>query len=176
MTENSTRVLPKERQLPSAGTPVVVVGVDGTPGSLAALEWAAREARSRGDALLAVRVWQFPVNASGFLTDESIAAMQADEEEQLELDLFDVLGDEPGVDLYRLVTSGAATKTLFTAAQGADMLVIGSKGHRGLTNVVIGSVSAQVTHYAPCPVVIVPQRVAKHEDSGTVRPASDGSG
>ncbi len=176
MTDNPTRVLPKERRLPKPGTPLLVVGVDGTPGSLAALEWAAGEARRRGDAVLAVRVWQFPVNASGFLTDDSIEAMQSDEEEQLELDLFDVLGDNPGVDVYRLVTSGAATKTLFTAAQGADMLVIGSKGHRGLTNVVIGSVSAQVTHYAPCPVVIVPQRISKHEDSGSVRPASDGAG
>lgn len=149
---------------PSTRT-TIVVGVDGTPGSLAALRWAAEEAQHRGDSLLAVRVWHFPSNASGFLTDESIQTIQRDEEEQLELDIFDVLGDAPAVGVRRLVTSGAVTKTLFSAARDADLLVIGSKGHRGLTNVVIGSVSAQVTHYAPCPVVIVPQRVPEADDS-----------
>jgi len=154
--------------------PFIAVGVDGTPGSLEALRWAAREAMIHSVALVAVRIWHFPVNASGFLTDESVAAIQREEEEELELDLFEVIGDAPGIEIVRLVTSGATTKTLFASAEKAEMLVIGSNGHRGLTNAVIGSVSSQVAHYASCPVVVVPLQL--HLASSAARSASDGAG
>ncbi len=134
----------------------IVVGVDGTPGSLQALAWAASEAKLRGAKLLAVRVWHFPVTASGMLFDDSIARLEKEEEEELKLDIHDVLGDESQLEVETLVVSGATSKMLFSTALGAQLLVIGSKGHRGFTNAVVGSVSSQVTHYAPCPVVIVP--------------------
>jgi len=163
-----------------ATSSTIVVGVDGSPGSLAALAWAADEALRRDDEILAVRVWHYPVDMSGFLTDASVESMQKAEEEQLELDILDVLGDDPPVKVRRLVTTGPLTRTLFITAENADLLVIGSKGHRGLTNVVIGSVSAHVTHYAPCPVVIVPQSPPPdmqglHHD-GSERAASDRTG
>ena len=160
----------------SAHRDYIVVGVDGTPGSLDALAWASNEAKIRGAKLLAIRVWHFPVTASGVLFEDSIASMQSGEEEELKLDIFDVLGDSPEVEVETLVVSGATSKTLFSAAKGAQLLVIGSKGHRGFTNAVVGSVSSQVAHYAQCPVVIVPMNSRAHSQSSAPRSALGGTG
>ena len=56
----------------------------------------------------------------------------------------------------KLVQCGAAT-ALLLAAEDADLVVVGARGLGGFRRLMLGSVSAQVTHHAPCPVVVVPE-------------------
>ncbi len=139
----------------------IVVGVDGSDGSRAALRWAVEEARLRGDDLDVVAAWQFPVYSvpagvvwTGTLDWSSLA-------EPTERMLADLIADatvegEPGVTVRRTVLEGAPAPVLLEAAAGADLLVLGARGHGGFRTLLLGSVSNQCAHHAPCPVVIVP--------------------
>jgi nucleotide-binding universal stress UspA family protein len=60
--------------------------------------------------------------------------------------------DATGVTIERVVVEGGAARRLLEAARGAEMLVVGSRGFAGL---LLGSVSQQCAHHAPCPVAIV---------------------
>ena len=65
------------------------------------------------------------------------------------------LGEQAPVVTVRSV-SGSPAAELIKAGAGADLLVVGARGSGGFARLLMGSVSAQVTHHAPCPVVIVP--------------------
>ena len=65
-----------------------------------------------------------------------------------------------GVDVERLAKQGQAAQVLLEEARGADLLVVGSRGHGGFAGLLLGSVSQQVAHHASCPVVIVTERSA----------------
>ena len=54
-----------------------------------------------------------------------------------------------------MVREGNAAQVLLDAAQGADLLVVGSRGHGGFTEALLGSVSQHCVHHAQCPIVIV---------------------
>ena len=62
---------------------------------------------------------------------------------------------DAGVELESSVVQGPASQALVEAADGADLLVVGSRGHGGFAGLLLGSVGQQVAHHAPCPVVIV---------------------
>ena len=64
--------------------------------------------------------------------------------------------DDKGVAINRIVTEGDPASALIDAAQGAEMLVVGSRGHGGFVGLLLGSVSHKVIHHAPCPVLVVP--------------------
>lgn len=74
----------------------------------------------------------------------------------LEKAVDDALGVTPGVEVEQSVLEGTPAQVLVEAAQGADLLVVGTRGHGGFTGLLLGSVSQQAAHHAPCPVVIVP--------------------
>ncbi len=70
---------------------------------------------------------------------------------------LDELGDEAaGIHVTRAVVEGTPAPTLLEAAEGADLLVVGSRGRGGFTGLLLGSVSQQCALHAPCPLVIVP--------------------
>ena len=67
----------------------------------------------------------------------------------------EVAGENPLAYVERVVTEGPAAQALVEAAEDADLLVVGSRGHGGFTGLLLGSVSQQCAHHAPCAVVIV---------------------
>lgn len=137
----------------------ILVGVDGSAHSARALEWAAREAATRGVALTVLTVHQVPRGFYGgsvsYPQDESPAehARQL-AQEQTDKVLAELAAKPPSVAVEGV--SGIPAEELLRAAAGADMIVIGSRGAGGFAQLLLGSVSAQVSHHAHCPVVIVP--------------------
>jgi nucleotide-binding universal stress UspA family protein len=141
----------------------IVVGIDGSEHSAAALRWAAEEARLRGATVEAVHAWSYvPVATpadSGLVPipwTDSVEALQATQEvaERIASDhVREVLGDDHGVTVS-LVQNDAAD-ALIQAAAGADLVVVGNRGRGALKEALLGSTSGRVADHAPCPVVIV---------------------
>ena len=133
----------------------IVVGVDGSEQSKAALRWAIEEARLRGAQVRAVYAWTLPHVAAGtgVLMVPALEELQRDGEEVLEAAIAEVA--TAGVVVERAAVEGSAARVLVEAAEGADLLVVGSHGHGGFAGLLLGSVSQQVAHHAPCPVVIL---------------------
>jgi nucleotide-binding universal stress UspA family protein len=134
----------------------IVVAVDGSPPSLEALAWAARQASLTGAAVEAVTAWHFPAGFGEYAyagdTDWSANARAIQEAAVRE-----VLGDDPG-PLVRSIVQGHPVPVLLEAAEGAELLVMGSRGHGGFTGLLLGSVSEHVVGRVSCPVVVVRPR------------------
>lgn len=141
------------------GMDTIVVGVDGSLGSIEAIRWAVAEADLRKAKLRAVAAWEFPFTSAGF--GDSIAMMPV---EQLEADAKHMLEEalstaikEPTVlaKVDRAVLSGHATSVLRTESKDATMIVVGARGHGGFIGMLLGSTSDQLVKHANCPVVVV---------------------
>lgn len=137
---------------------IVVVGVDGSKASAEAVRFAAAEARWRGATLRAVTAWRMPVGSYGpIVVPASLATdLEPAAKEVLTRQIDEVLGEHPDVPVELLVAEGTPARVLLDAAQGADLLVVGSRGHGGFTGLLLGSTSSQVMHHAACPTVVVP--------------------
>lgn len=132
---------------------VVVVGVDGSEQSLAALEWAITEARLRQGRIRVITAWYYPPLASEVgdgVIDESFKQAA----EQVQARALSAVADA-GVPATGQVVENSPATALLHAAGDADLLVVGSRGHGAFTGLRLGSVSSQVAHHAPCPVLIV---------------------
>ena len=140
---------------------VIVVGVDHSEGAKAALRFALEEATLRQATLRVVHAWQFGyIGATGL--EGALPAVGGELEEfregaaaALEETLRDVGADKDGVAIERRVDQGAAAAVLVEESRGADLLVVGSRGHGGFAQLLLGSVSQQCAQHAFCPVVIV---------------------
>jgi nucleotide-binding universal stress UspA family protein len=130
----------------------VVVGVDGSASSRRALAWAAEEARLRGVRLRALHAVELP--PSGWPGLDGLAGVAADEGHALLSGAIESeLGEAADVELE--VPRTSAARALLEAAEDADLLVVGSRGHGGFAGLLLGSVGHQCAQHAPCPVVIV---------------------
>ena len=131
----------------------VVVGVDGSDSSLAALEWALQEARLRAGQVHVVTAWHYPL-----LGD---AAGKAEDHEAFGDNARNVHADAlrrasgSGVAVTGEVKEGHTAEVLLKAAAGADLLVVGSRGRGGFSEMRLGSVSSHAVHHARCPVLVV---------------------
>jgi nucleotide-binding universal stress UspA family protein len=135
----------------------IVVGVDGSPNSEAALHWALAEAERRGADVLALHAWSIPPTASiGYVPPTPFGAIRQAATACLEEVVRRASGPHPGVRCEQVVAEGAAGQALVDAAQGASLLVVGTRGRGGFAGLLLGSVSQQCAHHAPCPIVIVP--------------------
>ncbi len=142
---------------------VIVVGVDGSDESREALRWALEEARLRGATVRAVSAWRDPyVVAPGFGRPEDFEfdALRERAVEALAEVVADVVGTKSDVHVERVVAEGPAGSVLVQAAEDADLLVVGSRGHGGFVGLLLGSVSQQCVSHAPCPVLVVRGRRA----------------
>jgi nucleotide-binding universal stress UspA family protein len=136
----------------------IVVGIDGSDESRRALHWALNEARLREAKLLVVHSWTYQFTAGpGYLpgADPEVRASIEREAEQVIDDALASVGTV-GVEIERRTDEGQPSATLVEAAEGAELLVVGSRGRGGFAGLLLGSVSQQCAHHAPCPVVIVP--------------------
>ncbi len=140
-----------------AGSRRVVVGVDGSPASYEALRWAVRHARLIGATVDAVAVYDVP-GAAGWSAPAVDADFDAKESRQaLSDEIQAVLVQVGEVPLEEHLVRGNPAKALIGASDGAELLVVGSRGRGGFASLLLGSVSQQCATHASCPVVIVRQ-------------------
>ncbi|MGW1163439.1 universal stress protein [Streptomyces sp. NPDC002513] len=138
-----------------ASAPRVVVGIDGSASSRAALRWAVRYADQIGGSVDAVAAWELPgmYGWSGPVVDTALDEDNA--RQRLIQELRDVLGTEGASSVRALLVRGNPADVLLRAAEGAEALVVGSHGRGGFARALLGSVSHRVAQHANCPVVIV---------------------
>jgi nucleotide-binding universal stress UspA family protein len=141
----------------------IVVGVDGSNHSTAALRWAAEEAKLRSATLEVVHAWTFvPVTTpadSGLVpmawTDnvELLDITRQSAENATAAQVEEILGPDHGATVS--VVEGGSDEALLAAAQDADLLVVGNRGRGNIAAALLGSTSAKVADASPCPVVVV---------------------
>ncbi|MGA8457096.1 MAG: universal stress protein [Streptosporangiaceae bacterium] len=135
----------------------IVAGVDGSASSLAALHWAIRQAELTGSRVDAVLAWQPPA-ASGLGWGAAMAG-QTEYAELAEKALAQAIDQVANpacpVKVRPMVGEGNAAQVLLDASAGADLLVVGSRGHGGFASALLGSVSQHCTHHAHCLVVVI---------------------
>ena len=133
----------------------IVVGVDGSEASLDALRWAAQQAQLTGASLDVVTAWEYP---TAFGWAPPIPA-DWNPEAEARLDLAEsverTLGKTPSVNVRQVVVEGHPAPALLAAAEHADLLVVGSRGHGAFVGMLVGSVSEHCVSHATCPVVVV---------------------
>lgn len=154
----------------------VVVGFDGSDAARAAVDWAAAEAALRGRGLTIVHAILPPVTTGGLgvglppsldIIDDLEAAAR-DEIEQVAAMLR--TGE---LEVEGVVRIGAPSSVMLEASEGADLVVIGSRGHGGFKGLLLGSVGAQVAAHAGCPVAVI--RHGAPEGASKVVVGIDGS-
>jgi nucleotide-binding universal stress UspA family protein len=162
MTEQAARV-----QEPQARGPRVVVGVDGSVGARAALRFAVEDAVRRGVPVEAVishhppEAWMDFDAIGDFRYDEAEAAAR----QRAETTIAEVLRDvpEPHPEIHVTAVLGSAADALIRESAGADLLVVGSRGHGGFSSMLLGSTSMHCALHAECPVTVVHSPEAHRE-------------
>ena len=141
---------------------LMVVGVDGSRASIKALEWAAQSAERLGCSIEVISSWE-PYIPSGELIGlgmaPGIAVPELDPEEialsVMKTAIDEVFNDSPPPNLIYRTLMGDAGRILIQESEGANMLVLGSRGRGKLKGLVLGSVSTTCAARAKCPVLIV---------------------
>jgi nucleotide-binding universal stress UspA family protein len=137
----------------------IVVGVDGSETAELATRWAAREARLRGATLELVTAWKIAPDAYGYgyvaIPEEFLKDLAKGAEDTVAAAAEVVRAQAPDAEVETKVVEGQAARVLLDEAEGADLLVVGSRGLGGFRELMLGSVSQQCAHHARCPVVIV---------------------
>jgi nucleotide-binding universal stress UspA family protein len=143
----------------------IVVGVDGSDASTAALIWALDQATANGAEVDAVTVWTH----DAMLDDESAGRTLEEAREvhvhELETLLAAVTNDRPAVEVRCSAPDGDPADTLTALTVEATMLVVGSHGRGWLGDVLAGSVSSACLRHATCPVVVIPPLARTPESS-----------
>lgn len=133
----------------------IVVGVDGSEPSKAALRWAVRMAPVTGGTIEAVSVWSYPTTFGLGMGLPSDWRPDLDAATSLDTTLDEVFGSDRPAGLTTTVREGGAAQELLDVSADAGMLVVGSRGHGGFTGLLLGSVSAACAEHATCPVLVI---------------------
>lgn len=135
----------------------VVVGVDGSAGSVAALGWAARYAQQAGATVRAVLAWHYPGAAGG--PPVEVSPLRPENERQMRDRLNEAVTQVyPGPasdNVEAKVSYGHPAEVLIDESRDADLLVVGHRGHGGFPRMHLGSVSIHCVTAAECPVTVV---------------------
>jgi nucleotide-binding universal stress UspA family protein len=132
----------------------IVVGVDGSPASREALRWAARQAELTGAELHAVTTWHIPTTYGWIpsIADYDWAGQARTVQDRA---IRETLDGPRGERVRRNVVEGSPARALLRCAAGADLLIVGSRGHGEFSGALLGSVAQHVVAHAPCPVLVV---------------------
>lgn len=134
----------------------IVVGVDGSPSSIAALREAHRLSASLSTPLKVMTVWHVPASADAYefgtdeMDDETTEARNVQQRAMQE-----AFGEQQPTDYESIVTEGDSAAILIDESEAASMLVVGSRGHGGVAGLLLGSVSSACAEHAKCPVLVV---------------------
>ncbi len=146
----------------------IVVGVDASPGSRAALRFALAEARPRSATVRAVHVFRLPLTEfpGPFVLElppqpaprlpEVEAAVRDVAAALLARVVAEVGGDTGGATVESAVVEGNPAALLIEESRGAELLVVGARGHGGFAGLLLGSVADHCVRHARCPIVVVP--------------------
>jgi nucleotide-binding universal stress UspA family protein len=140
----------------------IVVGVDGSEQSKAALGWALAEAALRKATLEVLCAYRLPSGWLGMgeamgatmpvaLTESDVEAYANETLDRM----LEALDGDPAVEVVRRAVPGHAAQALVEASDGADLLVVGSRGHGDVGSLLLGSTGMHCVHHAGCPVVVV---------------------
>ncbi|MFC7535594.1 universal stress protein [Actinoplanes sp. GCM10030250] len=163
----------------------IVVGVDGSPGSKAALRWALPQADRTGATVDAVSVWT-PTPASFYAYAWTVLPQVdddvADATEKALLDTLVEVTTEYGrsAPIRPRLMRGRPAQELVRASRSAQLLVLGGPAHGPMAGLLLGSVSHQCLQAAACPVLVVPAgpvpfAAGTEGRAGGVVPAGGGS-
>jgi nucleotide-binding universal stress UspA family protein len=144
----------------------VVVGANGAPENWYVLDRAFAEAEARGTELIAVHAWQPPLRTARIAESVGIVWSELDAvREAMVAQRLEACADRhPGVEVKQYVVHGSPAQQLLEFAEGACLLVVGSRGTGGLTGLVLGSTSQALVRHAPCPVLLVRPGLAEQLD------------
>jgi nucleotide-binding universal stress UspA family protein len=153
----------------------IVVGVDGSVPSKAALTWAISQAKLTGAVIEAVIAWDFPAMVGYPMLMSEI------DFEQLATQIVgdavaDVAGGDEPVKITTRVIQGNPAQVLVEESAGADLLVVGNRGHGGFVEALLGSTGQHCVHHASCPVLVIrdaangPQTATGRGTTGTLVP------
>jgi nucleotide-binding universal stress UspA family protein len=140
------------------GRQVVVTGVDGSAESIAALQWACRYGAATGASVRAVRAWHYPAAVGPAPVGVAPESVREETERHIRENLAAAIA-RADPDLAARVEPhlvyGHPAEVLIGESQGADLLVVGHRGHGAFTGMLTGSVSIHCVNHAACPVVVV---------------------
>ena len=139
---------------PELTTSRIVVGIDGSAASIGALDWAGRQASLTHSTLEMIMTWDWPTTygwamyfPEGYNPSEGMP-------EILSKAADDLHAKYPDIDISFRVVQGHPAPVLVEASKGADLLVVGSRGHGEFVGMLIGSVSEYCATNAQCPVLV----------------------
>lgn len=144
----------------------IVVGVDGSDHSRCALHFAFEEARRRDARVDVVYAWTVPTTMAmpGYMGPVDMPPVEELARDAKELVAHLVESAPPDIEIETITCRGSAARSLLEVAEGADLLVVGSRGRGGFRGLLLGSTSHQSISHAPCPVVVVPTCEARVHD------------
>jgi nucleotide-binding universal stress UspA family protein len=129
--------------------------MDGSPASLAALDWAAGMAESTGAEVEVIATWEWPTGYGAAVMVPSDYDPAADAGRMVSDAVVATRGRHPGVEFLPRVVEGHATTVLVDASRGAELLALGTRGHGELGGLLLGSVTEHCSSRAHCPVLVM---------------------
>jgi nucleotide-binding universal stress UspA family protein len=139
---------------PSSDTGRIVVGLDGSDSSLDALAWAVRQAVLTEGTLDVVMAWELPASYGWAVPIPEDFDPESDMRKTLDTAVAGALADHPGLKVESRLISEHPAPALVEASKGADILVVGSRGHGAFVGMLVGSVSEYCVTNAHCPVLV----------------------
>ena len=136
---------------------VVVVGVDGSDPSVAALSWASRYGAATGATVRAVRVWHYPT-AAGLPPGKTPEPVENEVEGWVRDELSQAVtkaNPDSSAQVETKIVYGHPAEALIDESRGESLLVLGHRGHGGFAEALTGSIVIHCVNHAACPVVVV---------------------
>jgi nucleotide-binding universal stress UspA family protein len=141
----------------------IVVGVDGSVPSKEALIWAVRQAKMTGAVVEAVIAWDFPAYY-GYAAPTIDVDWEGLASKVVTSAIAEVSAASPGsAKIHSKIVQGNAARALIDAAAGADLLVVGSRGHGGFAEALLGSTGQHCVQHATCPIVVIRDSVVSSQ-------------